>query len=119
MRSKCGGSELRVQVVLTRSRSTLELDLPVPSVSDGLVVHDGLVAGEKVRVLSIHDFQVISAAPLHLVGLVLKQNLAAQLVKHDGVHLWPDRPRVAQKGKEPRGCVTGRKCLPCEGHARI
>lgn len=40
--------------------------------------------------LSVDDVQIISAAHLHLVRFLLEQDLAAQLVKHDGVHCWAD-----------------------------
>ena len=55
--------------------------------SDGLVVPDALAAGEQVRMLPVDHFQIISAAHFHLLRLFLEQDLAAQLVKHDGVHL--------------------------------
>lgn len=65
-------------------------DVPTPSVSHGLALPDGLFAGEQVRMLSVDDVQIISAAHLHLIRFLLEQDLAAQLVKHDGVHCWPD-----------------------------
>lgn len=72
--------------------SKRKLDVPAPPVPDGLVVSDGLAAGEEVRMLPVDDLQIISAAHFHLLRLLLEQDLAAQLVKHDGVHLWPDIP---------------------------
>lgn len=58
--------------------------------SHGLALSDGLFAGEQVRMLSVDDIQIISAAHLHLIRFLLEQDLAAQLVKHDGVHRWPE-----------------------------
>lgn len=58
--------------------------------SHGLALSDGLFAGEQVRMLSVDDVQIISAAHLHLIRFLLEQDLAAQLVKHDGVHGWAD-----------------------------
>lgn len=88
---------------------TREQHVPAPPVSDGLVVPDGLAAGEQVRMLPVDDFQIISAAHFHLFRLFLEQDLAAQLVKHDGVHLGPAGPpsplqrwKLHQKGKRPR-----------------
>lgn len=63
--------------------------------SNGLVVSDGVVAGEEVWMLPIHDFKIIPAAHFHLFSLLLEQDLAAQLVKHYGVHVWSDSPGSA------------------------
>lgn len=64
------------------------LHLPAPPVPHGLALSHGLLAGEQVRMLSVDDIQIISAAHLHLGRLLLEQDLAAQLVKDDGVHGW-------------------------------
>lgn len=76
------------------------LHIPVPPVSDGLVVSDAVVAGEEVWMLPLDHFQIISAAHFHLFRLLLKQDLAAQLVKHNGVHLWPDMSTISSKIKK-------------------
>lgn len=109
--------------------SKRKLDVPAPPVPDGLVVSDGLAAGEEVRMLPVDDLQIISAAHFHLLRLLLEQDLAAQLVKHDGVHLWPDIPpnfsdveKLIKNGgkrylyirkKNLLGCVTVSQSLSC------
>lgn len=62
--------------------------VPAPSMSHGLAISDGLFAGEQVRMLSVDNIQIVSAAHLHLIRFLLEQDLAAQLVKHNGVHCW-------------------------------
>lgn len=62
--------------------------IPAASVSHLLLVSEARAAGQQVWMFSINDFQVIPAAHFHLFGLLLKQDLTAQLVKQDAVHLW-------------------------------
>ena len=66
--------------------------------------------------LPVDDFEVISAAHFHLLRFLLKQDLAAQLVKHNGVHLWPRGPAVSlvrkKKTKKRRG-ENSSDCSQC------
>lgn len=49
-----------------------KLHVPTPPVSHSLVLSDGLFAGEQVRMLSIDDIQIISAAHFDLIRFLLE-----------------------------------------------